>query len=293
MTPNRTITLSSGTSPETGGIVYIIGGQSQASGKALTNELTDDERDRAAALGHRVVVEYPKLDIEPGQLAELADALKKDYNSNSAPQKDPRVGRTKKISHHPRISDDPRIKPGSWTLGEIASGSQGGTFGPEIGFGLRMAEAMPSQNITIIKVSWPGVNMPVYVRALYPTVLSSLQRFEESHGKFELGGMLWLHGEFDAGFNEPDFLNTKKTVRLAPQTPAAQNPTALSPTTLLPPRGSILLPAPTATSCRASSGTCVPTLACKSRLPPRRCVSSMPRGPKTTRRTTLRWSTRG
>ena len=212
VTPNRTITLSSGTSPETGGIVYIIGGQSQASGKALTNELTDDERDRAAALGHRVVVEYPKLDIEPGQLAELADALKKDYNSNSAPQKDPRVGRTKRISHHPRISDDPRIKPGSWTLGEIASGSQGGTFGPEIGFGLRMAEAMPSQNITIIKVSWPGVNMPVYVRALYPTVLSSLQRFEESHGKFELGGMLWLHGEFDAGFNEPDFLSTKKTV---------------------------------------------------------------------------------
>ena len=230
VTPNRTITLSSGTSPETGRIVYIIGGQSQASGKGLTSELTDDERDRAAALGQRVVVEYPKLDIEPEQLAELLDALKRDYNSNSVLQNDPRVGRTAKISDTVKISDDPRIKPGSSSLGEIASGSQGGTFGPELGFGLRMAEAMPSRNITIIKVSWPGVDMPTFVRALYPTVLSSLQRFEEAHGKFELGGMLWLHGEFDAGFNEPDFLSTKATVRLAPQTPVAQTLTALSPT---------------------------------------------------------------
>ena len=223
VTPSRrTITLSSGISPETGRIVYIIGGQSQACGKGLTNELTHDERKRAAALGRRVVVEYPKLDIEPEQLEELSDALKKDYNSNSAPRHDPRVGRTEKISDNPRISEDPRIKPGSSFLGEIASGSQGGTFGPELGFGLRMAEAMPSRNITIIKVSWPGVNMPTFVRALYPTVLSSLRRFEEAHGKFELGGMLWLHGEFDAGFNEPDFLSTKATVRFAPQTPAAQ-----------------------------------------------------------------------
>ena len=190
MTPNRAITLSSGASPETGRIVYIIGGQSQASGKGLTSELTDDERDRAAALGQRVVVEYPKLDIEPEQLAELLDALKRDYRSNSVLQNDPRVGRTAKISDTVKISDDPRIKPGSSSLGEIASGSQGGTFGPEVGFGLRMAEAMPSRNITIIKVSWPGVDMPTFVRALYPTVLSSLQRFEEAHGKFELGGML-------------------------------------------------------------------------------------------------------
>ena len=233
VTPNRTITLfTDGISHETGRIVYIIGGQSQASGKGLTNELTDDERDRAAALGRRVMVEYPKLDIEPEQLTELKDALKKDYMSNSAPQNDPRVGRTAKIAS--RIHDDPRIKPGSSTLGEIASGSQGGTFGPEVSFGLRMAEAMPFRNITVIKVSWPGVDMPTYVRALYPTVLSSLQRFGEAHGKFELGGMVWLHGEFDAGFNEPDFLSTRATVSLAPQTPAAQNPTALSPTMHVP-----------------------------------------------------------
>jgi len=216
VTPNRTITLfTDGISHETGRIVYIIGGQSQASGKGLTNELTDDERDRAAALGRRVMVEYPKLDIEPEQLTELKDALKKDYMSNSAPQNDPRVGRTAKIAS--RIHDDPRIKPGSSTLGEIASGSQGGTFGPEVSFGLRMAEAMPFRNITVIKVSWPGVDMPTYVRALYPTVLSSLQRFGEAHGKFELGGMVWLHGEFDAGCNEPDFLSTRATY------PAAAN----------------------------------------------------------------------
>ena len=233
VTPNRTITLfTDGISHETGHIVYIIGGQSQASGKGLTNELTDEERDRAAALGRRVVVEYPKLDIEPEQLTELKDALKKDYMSNSAPQNDPRVGRTAKIAS--RIHDDPRIKPGSSTLGEIASGSQGGTFGPEVSFGLRVAEAMPFRNITIIKVSWPGVDMSTYVRDLYPTVLSSLRRFREAHGKFELGGMVWLHGEFDAGFNEPDFLSTRATVSLATRTPAAQNPTALSPTMHVP-----------------------------------------------------------
>ena len=233
VTPNRTITLfTDGISHETGHIVYIIGGQSQASGKGLTNELTDEERDRAAALGRRVVVEYPKLDIEPEQLTELKDALKKDYMSNSAPQNDPRVGRTAKIAS--RIHDDPRIKPGSSSLGEIASGSQGGTFGPEVSFGLRVAEAMPFRNITIIKVSWPGVDMSTYVRVLYPTVLSSLRRVREAHGKFELGGMVWLHGEFDAGFNEPDFLSTRATVSLATRTPAAQNPTALSPTMHVP-----------------------------------------------------------
>ena len=240
LTPKRMTAFSSGMPSEPGRIVYIVGGQSQASGKGLTSELTDDERDRAAALGHRVVVEYPKLDIKPDQLAELLDALKEDYNSNSVDynsnsvlQNDPRVGRAAKIS------DDPRIKPGSSTLGEVASGSQGGTFGPEVGFGLRMAEAMPSRNITIIKVSWPGVNMSTYVRSLYPTVLSSLQRFEEAHGEFELGGMLWLHGEFDAGFNEPDFLSTNTTVRLAPQTPTDSAATALSPTALQPARAAV------------------------------------------------------
>ena len=57
-----------------------------------------------------------------------------------------------------------------------------------------------------------------------------LERQVTFHGKFELGGMVWLHGEFDAGFNEPDFLSTRATVSLATRTPAAQNPTALSPT---------------------------------------------------------------
>ena len=220
LTPNGTTAYStisgSKVSSETR-IVYLIGGQSQASGKGLTSELTNDERDRAAALGHRVVVLYPKMDLNPEHHAELSDALEEEHRvgggswrrRNSVLQSDPHTELAARISH------DPRIEPGASTLGEIASGSKGCTFGPEVSFGLRMAEAMPSRRITIIKVSWPGLNITTYRRALYPTVLSSLRRFEEAHGKFELGGMLWLHGEFDAGFNEPDFLSTNVTVSLA------------------------------------------------------------------------------
>ena len=190
-------------------VVYIIGGQSQASGKGLTSELSKEEKDRATALGRRVVVVFPKVDLDPEQLAELLDSLKEGYNSNSALQNDPRVGRTVKIP------DDPRIRPGSASLGEIAHGSEGCLFGPEVGFGLRMAEAMPLRKITIIKVTWPGINITMYQQRLYPTVLSALRRFEDAHGKFELGGMLWLQGEADIGNQDADFLSTNRTVRLA------------------------------------------------------------------------------
>ena len=54
-------------SPDAQHVVYIIGGQSQAAGKGLTNELTSKERDSASALGDRVIVEYPSVsrDIDP------------------------------------------------------------------------------------------------------------------------------------------------------------------------------------------------------------------------------------
>eukprot|EP00964_Phaeocystis_antarctica_P058907 scaffold34958_cov63-Phaeocystis_antarctica.AAC.7 len=221
-------------------VVYIIGGQSQASGKGLTSELSKEEKARATALGRRVVVVFPKVDLDPEQLAELLDSLKEGYNSNSALQNDPRVGRTVKIP------DDPRIRPGSASLGEIAHGSEGCLFGPEVGFGLRMAEAMPLRKITIIKVTWPGINITMYQQRLYPTVLSALRRFEEAHGKFELGGRRLSQHEYDG--------ETR-----APQTSAACPATALSPTALRSPRRSYPLPATTATSYGASSGTCAPT----------------------------------
>ena len=116
-----------------------------------------------------------------------------------------------------------------------------------------MAEALPSRNITIIKVTCPGADIASYHTHVYPTVLSSLRRFGEDYSEFELGGMLWLQGEADSGYNrEPDFYHTNRTVRsAAPRTPAAKPlPRCPAPTPRSPPR-SIPMPQNTATSWRA------------------------------------------
>ena len=239
--------LPQGTQDSTTPIVYIIGGQSQATGKALTYRLTQDERDRAAALGGRVVVEVPDIKVHKEEdLAELEDLWNKELQIDN--ERD-----DSHVRSPGRKNDDPRLVPSSSTLGEVASGSAGCTFGPEVGFGLRMAEALPSRNITIIKVTCPGADIDTYHKHVYPTVLSSLRRFGEDNSEFELGGMLWLQGEADSGYNrEPDFYHTNRTVRsAAPRTPAAKPlPRCPAPTPRFPPR-SIPMPQNTASSWRA------------------------------------------
>ena len=197
--------------------MYIIGGQSQATGKGLTKELTNGERDRAAALDNRVSVHYPPavkiLCAEAGKqlCAELEEAL---TVSPPLQQNDPRIGReVNRVSGDAWThlgGDDPRIASGSRTLGEVAGGSQGCMFGPEVGFGFRMAEAKPLRNISIFKVTAPGISITSYRRFFYPTLLSELQAFGEVHGEFELGGMLWMQGEAEAT-SKPDQLTTHVT----------------------------------------------------------------------------------
>ena len=273
-------------SPDTQHVVYIIGGQSQAAGKGLTNELTSKERDRASALGDRVIVEYPSVsrDIDPGLLEELDDALRADHNMPSV-HEDPRTVRTVDRNR------DCRISPGSWYLGEVANGSKGCTFGPEIGFGIRIAEAMPNRRITILKVSWPGVDIITWRKALYPTVLSSLRRFKENHGEFVLGGMLWLHGEYDSGLNEPDFLSTNVTVSIM-ITSNPGPPPIFACSSLIreaqPLGDSFPRPATTETSYGNWSLTFAQTRACQSHLPRRPCASTTPLGLNSTSRTTSR-----
>ena len=77
-------------------------------------------------------------------------------------------------------------------------------LGPEVGFGLRMAEAKPLRNINMIKVTAPGITISEYRSGMYPTLLSELQAFGEVQGEFELGGMLWLQGESEARATKPD-----------------------------------------------------------------------------------------
>ena len=218
LTRGRAVARSTSDSGATLPLVYIIGGQSQATGKGLTKELTNGERDRAAALDNRVSVHYPPavkiLCAEAGKqlCAELEEAL---TVSPPLQQNDPRIGReVNRVSGDAWThlgGDDPRIASGSRTLGEVAGGSQGCMLGPEVGFGLRMAEAKPLRNINIIKVTAPGSSISIYRNVMYPTLLSELQAFGEVHGEFELGGMLWLQGESEAGANEPDQVTTNVT----------------------------------------------------------------------------------
>jgi hypothetical protein len=190
--------------------VYIIGGQSQAAGKGMTCELVHQtlikERANALALGDTVWVHYPHVALGSKGLEVLQDALYKEDTTrilNSGKLFHPNA--SENASQFDRKVDlDGRLTPGWLTLGQVASGRQACTFGPEISFGTRMAAANPGYKITILKVSWPGVDIVSYRKYLYPTLISTLREYKF---KYELGGMLWLQGESDAGFIHPDFLS--------------------------------------------------------------------------------------
>jgi hypothetical protein len=208
-------------------LVYIIGGQSQATGKGMTCELLtrpdlQQEVERAVELGDVVRVHYPHVSPSQEDLQVLRHALYDDdmgRTDSVSGWVQPNASRVKREGYaDTRLDDisltDGRIAPGWSTLGEVAQGSKACTFGPEVSFGTHMAAAKPGHKITILKVTWPGCDIVTYRKSLYPTIISTLREYDADveMGAYELGGMLWLQGESDAGVREKDIWSATQTV---------------------------------------------------------------------------------
>lgn len=89
------------------------------------------------------------------------------------------------------------------TLRELAPGTR---FGPEITFGQTMADALPDQNIVLIKYALGGTSLDVdwdpntglLYDAFTDTVSNGLDALIGPGDTYEIAGMLWTQGERDA-----------------------------------------------------------------------------------------------
>jgi len=145
--------------------VFLLGGQSNMDGHALTSEI-------------------------PDSAAELRD-----------PQNDVLIylGQTHRTD--PPVPGNMLVplQPGA----TLAGG--GAAFGPELSFGKAMAEAMPGETIALIKHAYGGSYLatdwnpstgPVYA-AFQQTVADGLAALVAEGYTPEIAGMLWMQGEHD------------------------------------------------------------------------------------------------
>lgn len=89
-------------------------------------------------------------------------------------------------------------------------------FGPELGFGRAVSEALPDDEVVLLKVARSGANLyydwnpdgvskgpeDTYRGPLYPVLMSQLEALKnelaEAHQFVELSAMLWMQGERDS-----------------------------------------------------------------------------------------------
>ena len=91
-------------------------------------------------------------------------------------------------------------------------------FGPEVSFGRAMADALPDDDIYIIKHGVNGANLAVQYAApdsqnyidFRDKVKAALANLDEANIDYEISGMLWMQGESDAS-PSIDFANAYET----------------------------------------------------------------------------------
>lgn len=154
--------------------VYLLAGQSNMDGRGNVKDLTGPLEKYARPL--------PTVSIR-----FAAGGLHRPYREN--PGLEPL---------HPGCSGTP---------GKAGGKPPVNTFGPELGFGHAMAEALPGQRILLIKVAEGGTNLasdwnPKDTGKLYAQFLKVVQATQEKirtdGGTCEICGLLWMQGESDA-----------------------------------------------------------------------------------------------
>jgi len=153
--------------------VFIFAGQSKMDGRADFDKISDEDKERLAAIQPRVQLAYNMQPIVPLTGPKGTEGLKKKYGA-----------------HH--------------------------SFGPEIFFGIRLAEASPDERFLFIKRSvgatslygrwnpdWDVAKAKVMgeetAAPLYPDMISYLRQVLSAYPKdsCEICGMLWVQGEAD------------------------------------------------------------------------------------------------
>jgi lysophospholipase L1-like esterase len=95
---------------------------------------------------------------------------------------------------------------GSWVDLAPGFGNTTDSFGPEVTFGHTVKQALPADNIVLIKYAangtalyndWTPVTGPEYI-TFTNTVRTALANLDASGADYEIAGMLWLQGESDA-----------------------------------------------------------------------------------------------
>ena len=160
--------------------VYLIGGQSNASGRADAAELS------TAPLNATGFAE-PQTDVYFYWRKTLGNVINGNLVQNTWVDLQPDTGHG-------------RNNPSGFAV----------EFGPELAFGRAMADNDPSVNIAIIKYSHGGSNLHtqwadngIYYNVFVSAVSDALDALTAAGDTYEVGGMLWLQGEADTG-SQPD-----------------------------------------------------------------------------------------
>jgi len=164
--------------------VYLLMGQSNAVGKALTYELPELVLQQADAVGSRVQIE--SLSFSLSQQNSTLDNYVATPEEADIP------------------ANDPRAEAGTYTLGELARGGRFCMFGPDLSIGIHLAEAMKGSRIHIFKLGYDGADLQMVTHQMYPAFLPALAKLRRDSGvngglaNVEMGGVFWVHGEADA-----------------------------------------------------------------------------------------------
>ncbi|MFT6794608.1 MAG: hypothetical protein ACJAR1_002619 [Rubritalea sp.] len=108
---------------------------------------------------------------------------------------------------HAKPQDDVKFWNGNaWVA--LAPGAK--NFGPEIGFGRAMKDALPKEEIYLVKYAasgtalyndWSPSGGPQY-KQFMKTALAAIANLDKEGVKYEIAGMLWMQGESDAKENK-------------------------------------------------------------------------------------------
>ena len=164
--------------------VYLLMGQSNALGKALTFELPELVLQQADGIGSRVQIE--SLSFRLSQQNSTLDNYVAKPKEADVP------------------ANDPRAEAGTYTLGELARGGRFCMFGPDLSIGIHLAEAMKGSRIHIFKLGCGGADLHMVTHQMYPAFLPALAKLRRDSGvngglaDVEMGGVFWVHGEADA-----------------------------------------------------------------------------------------------
>jgi len=164
--------------------VYLLMGQSNAVGKALTYELPELVLQQADAVGSRVQIE--SLSFSLSQQNSTLDNYVATPEEADIP------------------ANDPRAEAGTYTLGELARGGRFCMFGPDLSIGIHLAEAMKGSRIHIFKLGYNGADLQMVTHQMYPAFLPALAKLRRDSGvngglaNVEMGGVFRVHGEADA-----------------------------------------------------------------------------------------------